>query len=144
MNTGVICHLILQNFLVAEMRLYTLLCWSVGWYIRNKFHLFPSGFCITAPAQLSATGLPCIRPCFKVGCYGWLFRHILPFFRCAIALLQEPLSVGRSRHVTLVISPSVGQAQMKYRRKCLKSIENSFCSSLMVLVISFTIIISYS
>ena len=51
-------------FLVADMRLYTLLCRLVGWYIRNKFHLFPSGFCITAPARLSATVLSCIRPCF--------------------------------------------------------------------------------
>ena len=50
----------LRLFLVADTRLYTLPCRSVR---RSHFYI-ASGFCITAPAQLSATVLPCIRLCF--------------------------------------------------------------------------------
>ena len=44
------------------------ICQLVGW---SHFWI-PSSFCITAPAQLFATGLPCIRPCY-------LYAHILHF-----------------------------------------------------------------
>ena len=44
-------------FLVADTRLYTLPCWSV----RHKFEL--NVLRINTPAQPSAIGLPCIRPC---------------------------------------------------------------------------------
>ena len=37
---------------------------SVRPSVRPSHFWIPSGFRITAPAQLSATGLPCIRPCF--------------------------------------------------------------------------------
>ena len=37
---------------------------SVGRSVRYKLFWILSGFCITAPAQPSATVLPCIRPCF--------------------------------------------------------------------------------
>ena len=56
------------NFLVADTRLYTLPCRSVDRYVgpsvRPSHFWIPSGFRITAPAKPSATGLPCIRPCF--------------------------------------------------------------------------------
>ena len=56
------------SFLVADTRLYTLRCRSVGPSVgpsvRRSHFWIPSGFRIIAPAQLSATGLPCIRPCF--------------------------------------------------------------------------------
>ena len=60
----------LRLFLVADTRLCTLPCRSVR---RSHFYI-ASGFCITAPAQLSATVLPCIRPCFLLfliifGCF---------------------------------------------------------------------------
>ena len=51
------------SFLVAGTRLYTLPCRSVGRYVGTSHFWIPSGFRITAPAQPSATGLPCIRPC---------------------------------------------------------------------------------
>ena len=51
-------------FLVADTQLYTLLCRSAGPSVRYEFCWIPSGYCITAPAQLSATVLPCIRPCW--------------------------------------------------------------------------------
>ena len=54
----------LRMFLVAVTRLYTLPCRSVGWSVRPSQFWIPSGFRITAPAQPSPTGLPCIRPCF--------------------------------------------------------------------------------
>ena len=37
---------------------------SVGPSVGQSHFWIPSGFRITAPAQPSATGLPCIRPCF--------------------------------------------------------------------------------
>ena len=37
---------------------------SVGTSVRYEFCWIPSNYCITAPAQSSATVLPCIRPCF--------------------------------------------------------------------------------
>ena len=54
------------DFLVADTRLYTLPCRSVDRSVGPSHFWILSGFCITAPAQPSATGLPCIRPCF-----GW-------------------------------------------------------------------------
>ena len=48
--------------LVVDTRLYTLPCRSVG---KSHFWIL-SGFCITAPAQPSATGLPCIWPCYAI------------------------------------------------------------------------------
>ena len=35
----------------------------VGWSVHWSHFWIATGFCITAPAQLSATVLPCIRPC---------------------------------------------------------------------------------
>ena len=37
--------------------------WSVGRSVGHKYFSIANGFCITAPAQPSATVLPCIRPC---------------------------------------------------------------------------------
>ena len=37
--------------------------WSVGRSVGHKYFCIANGFCITAPAQPSATVLPCIRPC---------------------------------------------------------------------------------
>ena len=37
---------------------------SVGMSVRPSHFWIPSGYRITAPAQPSTTGLPCIRPCF--------------------------------------------------------------------------------
>ena len=53
-----------RDFLVADTRLYTLPCRSVGRSIHPSCFQILSGFRITAPAQPSATGLPCIQPCF--------------------------------------------------------------------------------
>ena len=59
-------------FLVTDTRLYTLPCWS----IRNIFKI-ASGLCINAPAQLPATVLPSIRPCF----HSWICSLVfLSFF----------------------------------------------------------------
>ena len=59
--------LVIFLFLVADTRLYTLPCWLVGRSIRPSVRLshfwIPGGFHITAPAQPSATVLPCIWPC---------------------------------------------------------------------------------
>ena len=52
-------HPSIIKFLVADTRLYTLVRCSVG----PSHFWITSGFCTTAPAQPSATGLPCIRPC---------------------------------------------------------------------------------
>ena len=51
-------------FLVADTRLYTLPCQLVCRYVIRSHLGIASGFCITAPAQLSATVLPCTQPCF--------------------------------------------------------------------------------
>ena len=51
-------------FLVADTRLYTLPCQLVCRYVIRSHLGIASGFCITAPAQLSATVLPCTRPYF--------------------------------------------------------------------------------
>ena len=59
-------HLSIRGFLVADTRLYTLPCRSVGTSVRWSHFLIASGFHITAPAQPSATGLPCIRPCSEL------------------------------------------------------------------------------
>ena len=64
--------------LVADTRLYTLPCRSVGRSVRPKHFWIPSGFCITAPAQPSATGLPCIRPCFSPFHQQ---QHVMPLLR---------------------------------------------------------------
>ena len=65
------------GFLVACTRLYTLPCRSVGRSVGPSVgpsHFWiPSGFRITAPAQHSATGLPCIRPCFTCGRFFIVF-----------------------------------------------------------------------
>ena len=61
-NEGTILSLC---FLVADTRLYTLPCRSVGPSVPWLFWI-PSGFCTTAPAQPSATGLPYIRPCLVI------------------------------------------------------------------------------
>ena len=51
------------EFLVADTRLYTLPCRSVRPSVGPSHFWIASGFGITAPAQSSATVLPCIRPC---------------------------------------------------------------------------------
>ena len=74
----------ISHFLVADTRLYTLPCRSVRPYVRTsvrRSHFWiPSGFCITAPAQPSATGLPCIRHCFHL-----LARSIRSDWRTGVA-----------------------------------------------------------
>ena len=44
------------TFLVADTRLYTLPCQLVSWSVGPSHFWIPSGFCITAPVQPSATG----------------------------------------------------------------------------------------
>ena len=56
-----------EGFLVADTRLYTLPCRSVGPSVRpsvTNISKLSIGLWIIAPAQPSATGLPCIRPCY--------------------------------------------------------------------------------
>ena len=61
----------------------------------GRSHLWiPSGFCITAPAQPSATGLPCIRPC----CPNWVSQLLL--FLPSIVFLR--LSPGQSQWVIAI------------------------------------------
>ena len=60
------------QFLVADMRLYALPCWTVGRSsgrpVGPLHFLIPGVFHIIASAQLSATVLPCIWPCsYKQG-----------------------------------------------------------------------------
>ena len=50
-------------FLVADTRLYTLPCRSARRSVTNISKI-ASGFCITAPAQQSVTGLPCFKNFF--------------------------------------------------------------------------------
>ena len=52
------------EFSVADTRLYTLPCQPIPPSVPQQHFWIESGFWITAPAQASATGLPCIRPCF--------------------------------------------------------------------------------
>ena len=59
-------------------RLYTLPCRSVNLSVRPHFSI-AIGFCVTAPAQLSATELPCIRPCWHPLHAHFMWRNsILP------------------------------------------------------------------
>ena len=58
-----IYYIIYHMLLVADTRLYTLPCRSVGPSVRPSHIWIASGFCITAHAQPSATVLPCIQPC---------------------------------------------------------------------------------
>ena len=62
-----------------------------------------SGFCFTAPAQPSATGLPCIRPCLNL--YLLLCYFFLLF---ATFVLSHVLSNFRPRFVCSSNHPSIG------------------------------------
>ena len=44
--------------------------------VRPSHFWIPGGFCITVPAQPSATVLPCIRPCFSHRCLFSQFCHV--------------------------------------------------------------------
>ena len=61
---------VLEVFSLGHLTLHlavsvgTSVCRYVGTSVRYEFCWIPSGYCITAPAQLSATVLPCIRPCW--------------------------------------------------------------------------------
>ena len=74
-------------FLVADTWLYTLLRRTVGPSGRQSITVLNSErFGITAPAQPSVTGLPCIRPC--CASMIWLSTYfcksvVSPFFTCA-------------------------------------------------------------
>ena len=58
------CDLLcMVEFLVADTRLYTLPCRSVGRSVRNIFE-FRAVLALLHSAQLSVTGLPCIWPYF--------------------------------------------------------------------------------
>ena len=77
------------RFLVADTRRYTLPCRSVGRSVRPSHFGIPSTFRITAPAQLSATGLPCIRPCFFPG--FWNLLNSQQLFEQQLWVLRENL-----------------------------------------------------
>ena len=99
----ILCHL----FLVPDTRLYTLPCRWVGRLVGRSVHRsvrrcirpshfwIPSGFCITAPAQPSVTGLPCIWPCSYVDntyiAHRVNFLHLYSIlkFKCNASLLYE-------------------------------------------------------
>ena len=54
---------------VADRRLYTLLCRSLGRSVRPSVTFLNCSFRITAPAQPSATVVPRIRPCLFLRWY---------------------------------------------------------------------------
>ena len=53
-------------------------CWAVSRSVGRSHFWIPSGFRLTAPAQPSATGLPCIRPRFYA-CFRPLISWLLSF-----------------------------------------------------------------
>ena len=56
----------------GTLHLAVLVGWSVSWLLSRSHFWILRGILITAPAQPSATGFPCIRPCF-------LWRHFILF-----------------------------------------------------------------
>ena len=58
----------LKNILFSRGHATLHLAVSVSRSVHRSHFWIPSSFCITTPAQPSATGLPCIRPC-----YHWFF-----------------------------------------------------------------------
>ena len=73
------------SFLVLDMGLYTLPCWSV--------RRVANGLCATAPAQQIATGLPCIRPCF-ISFYRRLSVSLLAYLTNYLCLSYCPVSAS--------------------------------------------------
>ena len=69
---GIFWMNLIFQFLVADTRLYTLLCRSVRPSVRPS-EIFP---------KLWADGLPCIRPCLRLHPSIWCFRILSPWDQC--------------------------------------------------------------
>ena len=75
--------------------------------VRPSHFLNPSGFRITAPAQSSATGLPCIRPCYLVlllplllappFCEQITDKEVISHFLCRIVECVKVLQLDTSQ-----------------------------------------------
>ena len=70
---------------------------TVGRSVHPWYFWILSSFCINEPAQLSATGLLCIRPCFvsrSISLVKCLLNEYIPDFR----LLASPALLWHKRH----------------------------------------------